>query len=414
LTFNIILLEDLQLNNTLMISPQDAFQCVVEACTGLSSRQTPLAEAVGLQLMEDIAADRDFPPFHRAMMDGFAVRLTDAGKTLPVAGEIPAGFEWTRSWPQGTCLEIMTGAACPPGVEAVVPKEHVEREGDRIVLPQQIAPGENIVSQGKECMAGRIVLSTGQTLTPLAIAVAAAVGRTQVRAIPRPRLAIVVTGEELAHESEITQGANIHDSNGPMLVALARASGLTAAELVCVGDKQEAISGALERFADWDLVVLSGGVSAGNYDLVPCTVQSWGGKTLFHYVRQKPGKPLFFARRKKQLIFGLPGNPLACHFCFERYVAAALDVLQRKNPHAREFTGTLNATFRAKGERTHFVPARCTSSDTTPGPWQVTPMPGVSSADIFSCTTANCFLEVPPQQEFWPVGSALPCHWFVK
>jgi molybdopterin molybdotransferase len=139
-----------------------------------------------------------------------------------------------------------------------------------------------------------------------------------------------------------------------------------------------------------------------------------GGETLFHYVRQKPGKPLFFARREKQLLFGLPGNPLACYFCFVRYVAAALDVLQRHNPHAREFTGTLNVMVRAKKERTHFVPAQCMPSATTPGVWQVSPIPDVSSADIFSCTSANCFLEVPPREELWPAGSKLPCHWFVN
>ena len=167
-------------------------------------------------------------------MDGFAVRLADAGKSVPVAGELPAGFEWTKPWPDGTCLEIMTGAACPPGVEAVVPKEHVRREGDKIVLPLEITQGMNIAPQGSECRAGRIVLYAGQTLTPLAIAVAAAVGRTQVRVIPRPSLAILVTGEELTRESEIPQGAKIHDSNGPMLAALARAAGLPTPEFVRV------------------------------------------------------------------------------------------------------------------------------------------------------------------------------------
>lgn len=397
-----------------MISPQDAFQSVLEACSALSPHQTPLAEAVGLQLAEDIAADRDFPPFPRATMDGFALRLADAGHSVQVAGELPAGFEWTKSWPKGTCLEIMTGAACPSDVEAVVPKELVRREGDKIVVPPEITQGMNIAPQASECRSGKIVLTAGQTLTPLAIAVAAAVGRTQVRVVPKPRLAILVTGEELSFENEIAQGAKIHDSNGPMLVALTRAAGLHTPELVRLSDKKAEIFAALERFADCDILLLSGGVSAGNYDLVPGVVQSWGGEAIFHYVRQKPGKPLFFARREKQLIFGLPGNPLGCHFCFERYVATALDVLEGKNPRRREFTGTLQTMVHATTQRTHFVPAECVSSFTSQGMWQVSPLPTVSSADIFSCTEANCFLEVLPSEKPYPAGSDLSCHWFVN
>jgi molybdopterin molybdotransferase len=397
-----------------MILPQDAFQSVVAACLRLPAREMGLDEVTGLQLAEDIAADSDFPPFRRATMDGFAVRLADAGKALPIAGEIPAGVEWSESWPEETCLEIMTGAACPPDVEAVVPKEQVRREGDKIVLPVEIAAGANIAPQASECPAGKIVLSAGQTLTPLTVAVAAAVGRTRVRAIPRPSMAIVITGEELSGENEMPQGAKIRDSNGPMLAALARTAGLIAVELVRVRDKQAEIFRALERFAKCDVLVLSGGVSAGKYDLGPRVVQDWGGEAIFHHVMQKPGKPLFFARKEKQLVFGLPGNPLGCHFCFERYVAAALDVLMGKNPRVREFKGTLSAAIRAKGERTHFITALCTSSTAANGVWQAAPLPAVSSADIFSCTKANCFVEVPPGEETWPAGSTLPCHWYVS
>jgi molybdopterin molybdotransferase len=374
----------------------------------------PLCEAAGLLLAENIVADWDFPPFPRAMMDGFAVRLADAGKSVPVAGELPAGFQWTRSWPDGTCIEIMTGAACPPGVEAVVPKERAGREGDEIVLPLEIAPGEHIAPQGSECRCGRSVLCAGQSLSPLAIATAAATGRRQVWAIPRPSLASIVTGEELAGENEIPQGAKIHDSNGPMLSALAREACLPTPEVFRVRDNQSEIFHLLESFADYDLIVISGGVSAGNYDLAPRVVQDWGGEALFHYVQQKPGKPLFFARRDKQLIFGLPGNPLGCHFCFQRYVAAALDALEGKDPRAREFIGTINGAIRVEGQRTHFIPAQCKASVTAPGAWQVRPLPTVSSADIFSCTTANCFIEAPPREEPWPEGSELSCHWFLN
>lgn len=276
-----------------MISPQDAFQSVVTSCSPLPPREMPLAEAVGLRLREDIRTDRDYPPFPRATMDGFAVRLADAGKDVPIAGELQAGFEWTKSWLEGTCLEIMTGAACPPDVEAVVAKEYARCDGDKIVLPLEITRGMNIAPQGSECRAGKIVLSSGQTLTPMAIAVAAAVGRTHVWANPQPRLAIIITGEELAHESEILPGAKIHDSNGPMLVAMARSTGLPTPKIVRVRDKETEIYSVLERFADCDIIVLSGGVSAGNYDLVPRVVQDWGGEASFIMCGKSPANHCF-------------------------------------------------------------------------------------------------------------------------
>lgn len=396
-----------------MISPQEAFQSVVTACMPLLSRGLSLDKAVGLQLAEDISADCDYPAFNRAMMDGFAVRMADAGKSLPIVGEIPAGLEWTRPWPKGTCLEIMTGAACPPGVEAVVPKEQVQREGNTIVLPHEIAMGANITLRGSECRAGKKILSFGQSITPLAIAVAAAVGRTHLMAIPRPRLAILVTGEELASENEVPCGSKIHDSNGPMLVALTLAMGLPSPELVRAGDSEKAILSALERFDNFDIIVLSGGVSAGNYDFAPRVIQKWGGETLFHCVRQKPGKPLLFARRRQQIIFGLPGNPLACHFCFQRYVAAAIDVMQGKNPRCREFTGILSTAISGKAERSQFITAQFAIEPSIRDKWIVVPMPTVSSADIFSSTAANCFIEVPPNNEPCPAGSSLTCHRFV-
>jgi molybdopterin molybdotransferase len=397
-----------------MILPDEAFRHVIAACCPLPAKEMSLGEAAGLRLAEDISADRDFPPFNRATMDGFAVRVAEAGKSVPVAGEIPAGVEWAGSWSEGTCLEIMTGAACPAGVEAVVQKEDVRREGDMIVLPVGIKLGANIARQGSECRSGRIVLSAGQTITPLAVAVAAAVGRTRVRVIPRPSLAIIVTGEELMSEGEVPRGAKIRDSNGPMLAALAKEADLHNVEIVHARDNRPEIFDALEKFTAVDILLLSGGVSAGKYDLGPGVVQEWGGEAILHRVMQKPGKPLFFARRENQLIFGLPGNPLGCHFCFERYVAAAMDVLQGKNPRSREFLGTLNSSVRNKGERTHFVAARCDMYDATPGTRQVAPLPTVSSADIFSCTEANCFIEVPPREDAWPAGSKMQCHWFAK
>ena len=165
-----------------MIDPDEAFRMVVDAAVARPTCSVPLSEACGLELAQSIHADRNYPPFDRAMMDGYAVSVADAGRTIPVAGEVAAGQESTASVAEGRCVEIMTGAACPPGTEAVVPKEHIRREGDRVTgdrvtgdrvtLPGRIEFGQHIAPQGSECAAGRRVLRCGQTLSPLAMSTA--------------------------------------------------------------------------------------------------------------------------------------------------------------------------------------------------------------------------------------------------
>ena len=338
-----------------------------------------------------------------AQRDGFAVRVADSGRTLPIAGLLPAGSVWAGELAAGQCLEIMTGAPCPPGVEAVVAKEDAVRQADAVSLPTEIRHNQNVAAAGSECRAGQWVMSPGDLVTPMAIGVLAAFSRATVRVIPRPRLGIITTGAELA--AGPPRPGQIRDSNGPMLEAMARAEGLEPQPTAHAADQTEAILAAL-RTADCDIVVLTGGVSVGALDLVPQALADYGAETVFHGVNQTPGKPLLFARKQRQLLFGLPGNPLACHLGFHRYVSAAIRKLSGRPPHLPQIEGELTHPWQMAGGRTRFVPAR---AEFAAGPrpcYRVRLLPGVSSADIFHGSQANCYVELPPEVSSQVAGEA--------
>ena len=393
-----------------MIAPDEAFRLVLQHASRLPSRTLKLAEACGLELAEPVLADRDYPPFPRAMMDGFAIRVADAGNEVTIVGEVAAGQNAAIDVTDGRSLEIMTGAPCPSGTQAVVQKEHVRKAKDRVQLPERIMHGQHIAPQGSECRAGELVLRPGQTVTPLAVAVMASFGMEAVRVTPRPTLAIITTGAELIPPGQEPGPGEIRDSNGPMLVAMARDLGLDSIVHEHAEDTLDSIAAALDKAAASDIILLTGGVSVGNYDLVPQALSTFGAELVFHRVRQKPGKPLLFARKDAQLLFGLPGNPLASHWCFHRYVAPAFRKMDGKMAVLDSMFGELAAPVQPKGGRTYFVPAHGARDENT-GDWRITPLPGVSSADIFASCNANAYVEVPPGQVEASIGDTLAFTW---
>jgi len=378
-----------------LLSPDAALAEVIAAARPLAPRRFATLDAVGLVLAEPVLADRDYPPFPRAMMDGYAVSAADAGRLVRVAAEVAAGQTSDIPVTEGICVEIMTGACCPPGTEAVVPKEHTGRDGDQVRLPSAIAPGDHIALPGSECRGGQQVLAPGTPLTPLAVAALASFGIPSVLAVPRPHLAVIVTGSELAPAGATPGRVQIRDSNGPMLVAMAAELGVRVAVYRTVPDRLDALADALAAAESCDVVCLSGGVSVGAYDLVPQAIERYGAEVVFHKIAQKPGKPLLLARRADRLIFGLSGNPLGCHWCFHRYVSAAIATMQGRRFDGRTLSGQLAAPVSSKPGRARFVPGRAAWQA---GAWCLVPLPGVSSADIFMTAAANCYLHIPSGQ----------------
>jgi len=392
-----------------LLEPDEALRLVLDSSLPIPARAVPLADSLGLRLAEEIRADRSYPAFRRAMMDGYAVRVADAGRTVQIVGEVVAGSANATDVAPGTCLEIMTGSACPPSAEAVVQKEHTRRRGYQVTLPEHIPCGSHIAPVGSECLDGKSVLQPGEVVTPLAVAVMASFGITSVRARPRPSLAVITTGAELVPPAESPALNQIRDSNGPMLCALARRMGLDPPLCLHVNDRPGAILQALELAAACDIVLLAGGVSVGKYDLVPGALRDYGAEIVFHKVHQKPGKPLLFARRGCQLLFGLPGNPLACHLGFSRYVAAAIRRLAGDEPIAPAQWGRLTSPVGYSGGRTFYCLARATTH--VGEGWGVLPLAGVSSADIYACWTANCYLTVPADARQLAVSAPVAFDW---
>jgi molybdopterin molybdotransferase len=293
-------------------------------------------------------------------------------------------------------------------------KEEVAREGDRVLLPTAIAAGQHVARRGSECAAGATVLEPGSRLSPLAIAVLASFGRQRVLAIPAPSLAVITTGDELVATGSVPGSAQIRNSNGPMLIAQARRAGLGETLALHALDTAGSLAEALAAAADRDLVVLSGGVSAGGRDLVPRALEDAGAEIVLHRVKQKPGKPLLFAVRRRpsgnQLLFGLPGNPLSTHFCFHRYVLpAARKLMGRPPPHeAARARATLGEPLVARADRTLFLPLALARSDG--GALAARALVGQGSADIFASWRAEAYLRLEPGEHRLEAGRELECE----
>ena len=397
-----------------MITPDQALQMVLESADPLAPRQVAVPKATGLRLAEHVHADRDYPPFHRAMMDGYAICLPSgaAGATARLVGRVAAGDVFATTLDPGECVEIMTGAECPPGTQAIVPLEQAVCDGGWVRFPEASQPFQHMALRGSECLRRSALLQPGDLLTPLHVGVLASVGRHDVRVVPAPTLGIITTGGELVADDQLPGSAQIRDSNGPMLASMAAVWGITPSRVLHAIDDCDAIVAALGAVEDCDIVVLTGGVSTGRYDLVPDAIRRASGHVVFHKVRQKPGKPLLFAKRGHQCLFGLPGNPLAAHLCFHRYVSAAIRRLGgHPAPGANHTLGTLADAIHANESRVWFVLGHADRGGSAEQHWSLQPLPGRSSADLFGARRANCYIEVPPGSDVRQVGESVPFEW---
>ncbi|GAB4297536.1 MAG: molybdopterin molybdotransferase MoeA [Myxococcota bacterium] len=392
-----------------MISVEEAQETVLEHTPPLPPTFVAIEESAELALAEDVCADRDYPPFNRAMMDGFAVRLSDRGKRVKIASEVAAGDSPSLAVSEGACAEIMTGAPCPSGTEAVVKKEDVKRDGNEVVLPQKIERNENISAKGADCKMGALVLRKGNIVSPLTIANLAAFGVKEVAVYPNPSLAIITTGGELVEKNGVVSELQIRNSNSPMLITAANLAGITRIETLHCADNLVALSEAIETASKNDIVVLTGGVSEGKYDLVPQALSKLGAELIFHKVKQKPGKPLLFAKKGRTLFFGLPGNPLASLFSFYKYVLLACRKMSSKPVEVAYFWGKLKSPARLTSDRTFFL--LCRAEKSREG-WLLEPMVNQGSADIFTPARANSFVTLPAGESSLPHGEPVMFEFF--
>ena len=387
-----------------LLDADRALTLVLEASPGPRPSRRHVSSAVGRILLEPVTAVVAQPPFSKSLMDGYAVCCADAGSVVRCIGEVAAGsvpdFEVTA----GRVVEIMTGAPCPTGTEAVVKVEDTHREDDHVRLPDVIEAHTHIQVKGKICGRGDEVLPAGVAVSSVGLATTIAVGVSEVVIAEAPTLTIITTGSELAGGVGPLGPAQIYNSNGPMVEAMARCSGVEVVSTVHADDTRSSLSTAIEEAGHAEIVVLTGGVSMGRYDLVPQTLAELGWKQVFHKVRQKPGKPILFARKGERLAFGLPGTPLGSHFGFHRYVAAAIRKRLGLEGHRPRHTGRLADRLQTRSGRTLFRLARADRKDDG---WRILPLGWDGSSDLAGPARANCYLRLEPGEHDLGAGTEL-------
>ncbi|HJZ91270.1 MAG TPA: gephyrin-like molybdotransferase Glp [Gemmataceae bacterium] len=346
-----------------MLEVEEALAIVLDRTRPRTPVETALTpRALGRVLAESVTSELDSPPFAKSVMDGYAVRSADATSSvaLTVIEEVAAGKTPTKTIGPGQATRVMTGAPIPFGADAVIPHEQTELTENTVQLRRPVAAGEFVIPRGREMAAGEVVLNKGTVLTPAVLGLLSAVGRTTVIAQPVPRLAVVPTGDELVEPPAAPGPGQIRNSNGPMLMAQATRAGAEARYMGIARDDRDALRNLLDdALAASDIVVLSGGVSAGKYDYVPDVLRELGVEAHFHKIRMKPGKPLFFGTRGETLVFGLPGNPLSSFVGFELFVRPALRKMSGYAIPGPVFVGLpLAAPLEASNDRPTYAPGR--------------------------------------------------------
>jgi molybdopterin molybdotransferase len=363
-----------------------------------TAEQTPLLASLHRVLAEPILADRDQPPFPRSTRDGFACRSADisAAKPLRIIGQLKAGDVWKGApLASGEAIEIMTGAPVPAGADCVVMVEHVKVREDVLFVEtgRTLDHGENIVPSGAEARSGSVIVSARTRLAASHIAAAAACGYAKVTVYPRPRVAILATGDELVPVDHTPLTHQIRNSNSYSLAAQATLAGAQPVILPIAPDDEAEIESAIRSALGCDLLLLSGGVSMGKYDFVEQALLALGAEFLFTGAKIQPGRPVVFGKLPHQYFFGLPGNPVSTMVTFLLFAQPLIAALSGETGGGPRFAlAHLSHDFRTKPGLTRFLPAHIDFNIDAP---QATIIPWQGSGDLASTASANCFAVIP-------------------
>lgn len=379
--------------------------CVIDQV--MSARPVPAVEHAGLDcasgrvLAADAPADRDYPALARSTRDGFAVRAADTPGRLHLIGEVRAGEVFQGHLNAGETIEIMTGAPVPSGADAVVMVEHVNREGARIDSPKA-RTGQFINARGSEARQHEVVIPAGRRLDYSSVALLATIGVTRVPVFRKPHVALLATGDEIVEPHEQPADYQIRNSNVYSLAAQVARAGGEAGILPVAKDDRESTRTLIEQGLASDLLLLSGGVSAGKYDLVETVLAEFGAEFFFDRVLIQPGQPLVFGRARGKFFFGLPGNPASTMVTFELFARAAVELLGGQDTSMLPITlAPLAVDFRHKTGLTRFLPASLASDGVlTPVSWQ-------GSSDVPALSRSNAFLVADPDREQWRAGDLI-------
>jgi molybdopterin molybdotransferase len=381
-----------------LITPAEALELVLARVRPLELETVPLADALGRVLGEPVASADDIPPFDSSAMDGFAVRAADtrgaradAPVELRLAGESRAGVPAERGPDRGEAVRISTGAVLPAGADAVVRVEDTAERDGVVSIRAEVAPGKEVRRAAEDVSGGEQVLAAGQVLGAAELAVAASVGAGEVRCHRRPRVSIVVTGDELVEPGRPLAAGQIRNTNGIAVEVQAREAGAELASRTTVGDDYRATLEALESTLDADVAVTTGGVSVGPHDHVKPALAELGVEEVFWSVALRPGKPTWFGARGRTLVFGLPGNPVSAMVTFHLFVRPALMALQGAKTRSRRAQAVFDTDYAKHPGRAHVVRCRLEARDDG---WHVRPTKEQSSHVLTSMLNAEALAYV--------------------
>ena len=400
-----------------MLTVGEALAKVLERSQRLSDSVVPLAESLDHILAENVASDVDSPPHDKSVVDGYALRSADvlAGIVeFNVIEEVVAGQVPKLAVDRAQATRIMTGAPVPRGADAVVmlerttllPAESPSSAAASVQIePGLVSTGQNIVRRGASIGCGDLVLHAGRVIRPIEIGVLAEVGRTSVTVIRKPTIAVLATGNELVPVAETPESGHIRNSNGPMLFALGERAGAMPIDLGVGRDDEAHLRELIECGLGADILVLSGGVSAGVLDLVPKVLAELGVEQIFHKVSLKPGKPLWFGIRthsdRETPVFGLPGNPVSSLVCFELFVRPTLRrMMGYSDEEPRRRRMPLAIDFEHRGERPTYHPSRIVDDRIEPLTWQ-------GSGDLRTLVEATALAHFPSGDRAYRAGDAV-------
>jgi len=392
-----------------MLDVQQAVIRLLDAVHPLDPITVDLSAAVGLTLAERVVADRDFPPTDRSAMDGFAVRAVDCaegGRVLLLAGEVRAGQDaGGMVVGVGEAVRIFTGGVVPRGADAVVMVEVTEEDRDSgtVLVKERTEAGQHVRRRGEDIRAGEGVIEPGTRVRPAEIAALAAIGRTRVAVVRAPRVAVISTGDEVVEAEAVPAPHQVRNSNARMLIAQLQSTRVDARDLGIAGDEPAALDAMVAGGLTADVLILTGGVSVGAYDLVGAALLRAGCGVLFHNVAMRPGKPILAAKRGGCLVLGLPGNPVSAFTGFQVFVRPALrKLLGDPQPVATPLCATLLAPLHRKPGRLTYHLAALNWREGKPF---VAPVASASSGDVLSLVRANAFIVAPGDPQPIPAGA---------
>ncbi len=393
-----------------MITVQEATRIVLENRIILDTEIIPLEYAIGRQLREDLLADRPFPPFNRVAMDGIAIRFDDfknGQRDFPIFGIQAAGSPQLSINENGVCVEIMTGAMLPKGVDTVIRYEDILIDNNHAHIQiEDIKYRQNVHQKGTDRTQGSILVKAGKVISPAEIGVAATVGKSHLIVSKMPKVAIISTGDELVSIDEMPEPFQIRSSNVYTIASLLKQYQINGEVFHIVDNQQATIDKLSQLLQDFDVLIMSGGVSKGKFDYIPEALAALNVQKLFHRVQQKPGKPFWFGKNNdNKVVFALPGNPASTFMCVNRYFLPWLRASMDLDPFNYQYV-TLAEDFSFKANLQYFLQVKLSYQST--GITTAKPIAGRGSGDLANLAAVDGFLELPATKSEFKTGETYP------